>query len=219
VPETTEDRKKFEARFLHDVRDHKISIIRDDGVNRHIRFRRPESYCYGFDLITWPGHLLVTGDCGTWAFARLEDMFEFFRIDPSDWNFAKEGGLSINPGYWSEKLIAVDCRGRHQDSGPMQFSDAVFEAAVKDHFEQATEDMDEVKKAELWERIEEDVLNADSEEDARQRARDFEHEGFEFTDFWEHNLRDWTFHSIWNLFAIVWGIARYDETIAAKVAA
>jgi len=42
-----------EANFFKDVDRHVIEIIRDDGVNRHVRFRRPGTMCMHFDLITW----------------------------------------------------------------------------------------------------------------------------------------------------------------------
>lgn len=73
-----------EQRFLNDVANHEMIIIRDDGVNRHVRFKRPNSSCMYFDLITWPGHLCYTGDMGSYVFRRLEDMFEFFRTDRND---------------------------------------------------------------------------------------------------------------------------------------
>ena len=86
--------------FQKDVSQHGVTIIRDDGVNRHIRFKRPGTMCMHFDLITWPGYLCYCGDMGTYVFSRLEDMFEFFRTD-----------RDINPGYWAEKLQAVDNHG------------------------------------------------------------------------------------------------------------
>lgn len=43
--------------FLHDVRNHQMTILRDEGVNRHIRFMKPGSSDMQFDLITWSGYL------------------------------------------------------------------------------------------------------------------------------------------------------------------
>ena len=82
--------------FLRDVQQHQIQVIRHDGVNRHIRFKRPGSMSYYFDLITWPGHLCYTGDMGTYVFRRMDDMFEFFRDDRCH---ATLGGLYINCSY------------------------------------------------------------------------------------------------------------------------
>lgn len=47
-----------EQDFLKDVREHEMIVIRDDGVNRHIRFKRPQEGAYWFDIITWPGTAL-----------------------------------------------------------------------------------------------------------------------------------------------------------------
>jgi hypothetical protein len=56
--------------FLRDVSEHVLTVLRDDGADRHLRFRKPGTGCYGFDLLTWPGHLLITGDCGSYPRCR-----------------------------------------------------------------------------------------------------------------------------------------------------
>ena len=87
----------------------------DNGVHRHIRFKKPGTMCMYFDLITYPGGLLYTGDMGTYVFVRLQDMFEFFRTSNQD-GWVKEMGLTLytNHSYWSEKLVATDCSGRRE---------------------------------------------------------------------------------------------------------
>lgn len=73
-----------------------MEVLQDDGLHRHVRFAQPGSGLYRFSLVTWPGHLAVTGDVESFTFARLPDMFEFF------------GGRrsQINPSYWAEKCVA-----------------------------------------------------------------------------------------------------------------
>lgn len=39
-------------RFLKDAENHKMTVVRDDGVYRHLRFMKPETTSYWFDLIT-----------------------------------------------------------------------------------------------------------------------------------------------------------------------
>ncbi|GAB3283047.1 hypothetical protein GCM10027347_59740 [Larkinella harenae] len=213
--------------FLRDVAGHQMTILRDDGLYRHIRFKQPDDSFYFFELITWPGHLTITGDCGTWVFSRVEDMFRFFRkgekYGPDD--------LPINPEYWSEKLLAVEHSGRNQDSGCMKYCPELFQKAVKHHFDSYFEfrgpDPDdddykkslakfENKKAELWQAIEDEVLCAEFEFEAYQKALDFEHDGFEFYDFWESHLRKFKGSFLWNLYAIVWGIQQYDLVKAGQ---
>jgi hypothetical protein len=84
-------------RFEKHTAYHWMDIVRDDGENRHIRFQQRGTGVYHFDIITWPGKLCITGDCGTFVFRRLPDMFEFFR--------STQRGR-INAQYWAEKVIA-----------------------------------------------------------------------------------------------------------------
>ena len=100
-----------QERFLDDIKNHEINIVNDDGVNRLIRFRRPKDkgFGYWFDLITWPGCLCISSDCGTFVFSRLDDMFEFFRTD-EEYQKKHPDRIIINTGYWEEKLMAVSRR-------------------------------------------------------------------------------------------------------------
>lgn len=208
------DQKKEEEDFLKNVATHEMKIIRDDGVARHIRFKRPNTGCMHFDLITWPGYLCYTGDMGTYVFSRIEDMFEFFRTDRDDYNF-NLNGLSINPSYWGEKLQAID-----KNDGFKQYSPDKFHLVVNDIIDRhiADEGLTDEQAESLREAIEEYVFanNDESEEMAHAAAREFEHEGFEFSDFWEHDLKDYSFRFMWCCYALAWGIKKYDE---AKVLA
>jgi len=205
-----------EDRFLKDVERHAMTVIRDDGVNRHIRFKRPNEGAYWFDLITWPGALCIDGDMGTCVFRRLEDMFQFFRTD-RDW-LRECGTLAINPGYWGEKLQAVARNG-----GYRQFSKELVCESVKSRFDDWVESKEPTddKKAALWQAIEDDVLYySDDEPHEFMRAiQDFKHEDFEFTEFWETRTDEYTFHFIWCCYAIAWGVNTYDESKTIKEAA
>jgi hypothetical protein len=82
--------------FLDTVQKHKMQVLADFGNVRSLHFQKPENRnCY-FQITTWPEHLCISGDMGTYVFSRLTDMFEFFRRDE----------LSVNIGYWHEKLVA-----------------------------------------------------------------------------------------------------------------
>lgn len=214
-----------EERFLKDVRDHQMTVLRDDGVHRHIRFKRPDSGDYYFDLITWPGFLCYTGDMGTYVFSHIEDMFEFFRIDQRDWNYNRAGGLSINPGYWSEKLQAV---ARHE--GCDEFDADRFRLVVNEYRTDWMRDMRERgfckdDRRELWEAVESYVLNRadDGEAAAYSAAHEFSYsfgrETFQLEDFYEHRFKRFTFHFVWCCYALAWGVKKYDEERALPVAA
>lgn len=217
--------------FLRDVAELQLTVLRDAGVDRHVQFKKPGTSCYRFDLITWSGHLLITGDCGSFLFRRLEDMFEFFRCDQR----RDPDGLGINPQYWSQKLLATDCSGARGGAAKV-FSDEMFRASIKrwfdEHFgEEIAEDGERADdpdnqepeliaerkriRDEIWSEIEIRVLGcSDSAHTALDAAMDFEHHGFRFGDFYEVDNTDYTFHFIWCAYAIAWGIKQYD---AAKV--
>jgi hypothetical protein len=114
-------------RFLSDVATHEMTVVADEGNVRHLLFKAPDTVTQYFNLTTWPDHLCISGDMGTYVFSRLEDMFDFFREN------------KINPGYWHEKVKA-DC-----------------------------------------------------------------------TFFGSRKGKNYTFSFIWCLYAIVWGIRKYDE--------
>ena len=206
-------RKLTQDEFLKDVSNHAMEVLRDDGVYRHLRFRQPQnSWLHYFEVVTWPGVLSIRGDVGTYVFARVPDMFDFFRCQNED------GTLHINDGYWSEKLIASDCNGRRGD-GVMRFDPDVFCEEVKrryvEHVRANMRGMPDERK-ELRSALEDEVLGyADAgEHEALRAAGSFEHDGFMLTDFWEVECREYTVQFIWSLYAIVWAIQLYDNRAA-----
>lgn len=204
--------KQIEIGFLEKTKDFIMKIEYDFGFNRHIRFRHPSSSFYWFDIITWDGSLVINGEYGTWVFSRLPDMFCFFRIDPGDFNYNREG-MSINPDYWAEKLKACD-RG---SSSATEFSHKLFEQNIKkefDEYEFETEDL----AVDCWKEIEEEVLcYSDNQHEAMTAANNFSHKsGFNLENFWEVDSHDFRIEYIWCLYAIVWGIQQYDEFKSAE---
>lgn len=187
--------------FLKRAPEYQMTVELDQGIHRHLRFRIGDSMCYGFDIVTWPGYLSISGDMGCFVFCRLRDMFEFFR--------GGECGR-INPGYWSEKLQACDGQGGYDE-----FSADLFEANIR-------EELAEIEASdELIDAVEDDVLrySHDGEAAAIHAAMSFEHDGRAiFPDFWETSNREYTFRFLWCCHAIVWAIRQYDE-YAQKAAA
>lgn len=191
--------------FERDIASHEMEVIRDDGVNRHLRFKRPGTMCMQFDLLTWPGYLCYTGDMGTFVFTRLADMFQFFRREPGERQYR------IDFRYWAEKVEGAD-KSDHVQS----FSDERFRADVRDFFEQATEDADEWSteaKAELWQRIVDEVLlelDDDGEHGAWVALRRFDHDGHWFFQDWERSCREFSHRFLWCCHALAWAIPVYD---------
>lgn len=95
--------------FEEESRDLRMTVLLDQDLYRHVSFTRPVSSLYRFDLITWPGSLVIHGDMGTYAFSRTADMFGWFGTGP------------INPGYWAQKLTAADPSG-----GVREYSKKLF---------------------------------------------------------------------------------------------
>jgi hypothetical protein len=199
-------REEVLASFQRTTASHTMKIHLDSGLYRHVEFSRAGSMDHRFDLHTWPGYLCITGDCGSFVFTRLSDMFSFFRGDP-------EGDLKINEGYWAEKLEAVD-----KCDGYKEYARELFEEAIKD----IVADWDypsEEARAEEWEEILDEVLGrGENGYTAMEAATEFksEHQYHDFADFWETTLDQPTYRYLWCLYAIVWGIRMYD---AAKAAA
>ena len=211
--------KQTEQDFMKDVARHQMTIFREDGLYRHIRFRRDDSQCYLFDLITWPGLLCYTGDMGTFVFSRLPDMFEFFRTDRKYWNFNRNGGLSINPGYWAEKLQATEKNEGYEKFSEDKFNRIVIEYLVswiREHSNNTTRD----ERRELWDDVVSTVIEIAGDDGGHLKmdaVYKFSHTvnrkvgSFEFMDFFENNFTEYTCRYIWCCYALAWGIKQYDD--------
>jgi hypothetical protein len=177
------------------VRPHEMTVLHDDGLYRHLRFKSPDQGAYWFDLITWPGCLTVRGDLNTgYTFARVTDMFEFFR------------GKRINPHYWAEKLDA-------DMNSVKAYSEDRFKQIVVDLLAEFAE-----QDPMLAQTAKSEILNDQDtyyEHGARSVLSEWERRGV-FSDTWEWDLRDYDWSYLWACHAIVWGIAQYDGYLAAR---
>ena len=194
--------------FAGDTAQHRLTVLRDDGLYRHLRFRRhvtrddgtaSPSWQYWFDLVTWPGNLVIRGDMGTFAFARQAylDVAAFFRRQ------------RVNPGYWAEKLKAP------APAGVLEYSEDLFRQVVFEMFSDAARAGTAPRGTAAALREALTINETGSEDAARQVLADFKHDGFRFHDTWELDFRTWSYPYLWCCHAIVWGIARYDEAKAA----
>lgn len=179
--------------FADDVSAHVMTVLRDDGVYRHLRFGRPGSSMMSFDIITWPGRLAYTGDMGCYVFERLPDMFQFFR-----------GGLSLD--YWAEKVVAVD---RHDLL--VQFSEAAFTAWVMEALNDL--DVEDDERDELRRRVVAEVLSLGDEYSMREALDAFLDDYGEnvFTDTFECRGMALCGRFLWCCQALSWAIDRYDR--------
>ena len=189
-----------QEQFLQTVKNHEINIIKDDGVYRYILFKNPSDGDRWFELITWPGSLCIGGDMGTYVFSRINDMFDFFRKE------------KINADYWHQKMVADS-----KFEKAIEFSPQLAENYVKENLQQYLHNKTTSEK----ERIISDVLTkvdfysgVDGLIYSLGEFEDYESgltlEGFT-ENMYEHNFETYTYHFLWCLYAIVWGIGKYDE--------
>lgn len=192
----------IKQRSIKNLVTHKMKVLQDDGLRRHLSFRREDGrFTYSFDLVTWPDYLCITGDMGCYVFSRIEDMFEFFY----------EPGMSdgINPNYWAEKLKS-DCKR----DGWSEFDSDGFEQTIKEIFERWEFESEEEKDS-VWNQIELDVFCNTAEEaynNIAQFSSDDTDHGFDsdfYIDYGPWNRPTTSY--LFCLWAIVHGIKMYDE--------
>jgi hypothetical protein len=196
-------------RFATETADHQMTVLKDDGLYRHLRFQKPGTWCYGFDLVTWPGYLAVVGDCGDFVFSRTRDMVDFFSPSGGRGGF-EDARWGINPHYWAEKL---------QGPGPAHqlvevFAPAAFAARAREWLESYIEDhaAPPDRERELRQCLEDDVLcyvhdGEHAVSDALVRFAEDALGGW--GDAWELSAKEWDWQYLWCCWAIVWGLGRY----------
>jgi hypothetical protein len=64
--------------FMASMSLHKMTVLRDDELYKHIRFAAPNEFENAFEVMSFPYHVLITGDMGCYTFSREKDMFEWF---------------------------------------------------------------------------------------------------------------------------------------------
>lgn len=187
--------------FLRDVAGHKMVIALDQGWHKSIRFGVMGSSHQAFQLNTWPGALCISGDMGCCVFERATDMLGFFRD--------ADGSGRINPSYWAEKIVAQD--------GARAFSRDVMAKVLREESAQWTVTLGDASKtqAEVNELIAGDYSN---EYEAFEAITGFKTADGNIFGYLEHDLKDWSYHFIWLLRAIVWGISQYDAAAMAQIA-
>jgi hypothetical protein len=207
------DLAEIAERFARETNTHVMEVLHDDGLYRHLRcqgrvWRPPlaqplKTSFFWFEIITVPGSLTFRGDGDSFVFARVTDMFEFFR------------GQRVNPGYWAEKLTS------NRDAA-MVYSEDLLRQVIADNLGYS---YPEGVPAALHDAVEEMLEeNGHYEDLALRAAHDFEwyaddadrwaidkRPDFQFEDLGEWHVRDYDWWLLWALHGIVWGIGQYDQ--------
>ena len=93
--------------FCKNTENHRLRILHDDGLYRHLRMQsdnekgQPTVIWY-WDIITWPGSLAIRGDVADgYIFTRDPDMLEFFSLRPDRY---RDDAPKIDMHNWAQKL-------------------------------------------------------------------------------------------------------------------
>ena len=167
-------------------RDYKMEIILDDGLHRHLKFMHNNRHDGYFNITTWPGHLCISGDMGTFVFSRISDMVNFF------------SGNGINPGYWAEKVQAESRFG----NGCSEFSYESFHKKVKEELTELTSDeYDDKTREEAKDYLDQLETVEEDEYGAVEFIRNMHIEGAETWE-WGAYHEEYTFHYLFACYAI-----------------
>jgi hypothetical protein len=234
------DYAETETRFKSETASHKMTILQDSGLYRHLRFMNPKDSAYWFDLITTPNTLIFRGDGESFVFSRVPDMFKFFRS-----GLWPDGAIRINPHYWSEKLTSErDAATRYsQEMFTKLVADALadFEESIPGATEAWNEHIDAFTLEDEGDALRalhefsfgahykatcscREATRTEYRSDAYQWARQHkashpgEHEisfrydcGVSFGDVEPHEIRGHYWWFLWACYGICWGIRQYDE--------
>lgn len=188
------------ARFAVETQDHQMTVLLDQGLYRHLKFRGPRNELYWFEIVTSPGQLTFSGDGDSFVFRLADDMFEMFRRS------SRSGG--INAGYWAEKVRTGNARSYSRE----RFEEIVEQqvAAAEPRFPGLRDDVREFV-------LDSVVYDVDYEASALMAALDFEYRPpgatgapFRFEYVHEWDLRDFDWWFLFACHAIVHAIQQYD---------
>jgi hypothetical protein len=170
-----------------------MTVEHDQGVYRHLQFRG-EGRQDWFDIITAPEILTINGDYGTYTFSRNHDMFGFFRQPDGE-------PITVNTDYWKEKCIAW---GHEQVE---KHTHAAFWGPVVYEFRQREYRGEEMWR--LWYELREAIEHSEDDEwGAVESLRNLDAPYWDWCD--GGSMKEYSYHYLWCLWAIVWGIRHYD---------
>lgn len=170
--------------FLKDVSRHQMEVLKHDGEYAHLRFSRPMDCNKYFDLIGWPHYTCITGDMGTYVFAKP---FGFF--------LPYEGDNEINPGYWSEKAKALCRRGVVEEFDIDDFHEEMYDMLYHSP-EGLSEDAARAKYPEIFE--------ANDEQEAFHAMRECNLDPIEYFPGYV-----FTYPYLWCCYAVQWGVEQF----------
>ncbi|BDZ52404.1 hypothetical protein GCM10025867_46450 (plasmid) [Frondihabitans sucicola] len=198
----------MKPRFESEVKAHQMTILKDDGLYRHLSFRNPDNGGYWFDILTWPGSLVIAADMGSFTFRREPDMFEWFGT-----------GSFIEYPYLSQKVVAVDAR-----MGLREYDMTIFASRVLDYVVEHTQEMPQGDRQSVIDDVLARVILTEDyatqcEEGAREAILDYPGlNGFQFERDVDWKFDDFSAAFTWCCHAIRHGILAYRDAKTAPAA-
>jgi hypothetical protein len=204
------DYPEIAARFKRETAGHEMTIVRDDGLYRHLRFVTPKSDLYWYEIVTTPRQLVFSGDGDSFVFRLAPDMFEMFRR-------SAEAG-SINATYWAEKCKTGNARSYSRE----RFEECVWKQ-VTEREQYYRGDL----RADVQHRIfDSEIYNVDYEADALMAVLNYQYhltkgpddrgnwDTFRFRRVHEWELKDFDGWFLFACYAISDAIVKYDTAKA-----
>lgn len=212
TPDYRTPAERAAARFASETAKHRMTVVQDDKLFRHLRFANPDGSLYWFEISTTPGQLVFSGDGESFVFRLADDMFEMFRR-------SADGG-DINATYWAEKVRTGNARSYSRERFEQYIEKQV--AASEPNYPGLREDV----QAEI---LGDDVFNVDYESGALMSALGYRYfldpdenpmglDAFRLQYVHEWDVRDFDWWFLFACHAIHWGIAQYDAVKAAAPA-
>jgi hypothetical protein len=184
------------VRFVSEARGARMTVLKDDGLYRHLRFDFPHASWRWCEIVTWPHTLTVTGGLGCWVFSRDEDMLAFFRPDPDR--------ARVDAFYCSEKLLPHGREGAKRfaaDRVPVYIRETVARAA--DEYPDLAEEVE----AAFFSRYSPSLREESSAREAL--ARFVSSEGFRF-DISGWDLQEYNPWFLLSCVVLPWAVEQYD---------
>lgn len=198
---------------------------------RHLRMSQPGETCWSWDIITYPDHLVITGDIADgYVFTRQTDMMEFFALPPHRLDYYHDHAPVIDVRYWTEKLAQVLSNTRDTTTF---YSEDAFISYLTDttgeHIQGALENCGFDKgsagylnrEADLTSRMNELIEDAKSHSEEQASAYQWCADHFTHIDqdYWEANFREYRSDFILACYAIATTVAAYYDHIGRDLPA
>lgn len=212
------------ASFQEETANHRLTVLHEHGLYRHIRMSAPGTRMWSWDIVTWPGHLATSGDIADGlnltefvtsadglTFSREPDMIGFFGKPRGMRPYYADGAPSLDFRYWAEKL-----QGDQRQTAKAYVHENFVQFVTDTLIERLVDGSDETMTHERVDELIDEVKQIDEYEAA---ARDWLNDhGDEFPDSWENDFKDYTFHFQVACYAINAAVQAYLARPAAPAA-